>query len=76
MVICKSILQTDSMYQLLTLVVFLILSAKPIGCKRIYNAKLKSDGSKNAIRSLVALGNQREYRIDQDETFAPVAKIP
>ncbi|KAK9108026.1 hypothetical protein Syun_024037 [Stephania yunnanensis] len=49
---------------------------KPIGCKRVYSIKLRSDGSLDRYKAkLVALGNRQEYGVDYEETFAPVAKM-
>ena len=43
---------------------FLAPHIKPIGCKWIYNVKLKSNGSLDRFKArLVALGNQREYGV-------------
>ena len=48
----------------------------PIGCKWVHTVKLKADGSLDGYKArLVALGNNQEYRLDYDETFAPVAKM-
>ena len=49
---------------------------KPIGSKWIYTVKLKSDGSLDRYKSrLVALGNNQEYGLNYEETFALVAKM-
>ena len=48
-----------------------------VGCKWIYKIKTCSDGSIKHYKSrLVAKGFTQEYRIDYEETFAPVACIP
>jgi hypothetical protein len=42
----------------------------------VYSLKLQSDGSLDRYKAkLVALGNQQEYGVDYEETFAPVAKM-
>lgn len=48
----------------------------PIGCKWVYTIELKANGSldRHKARS-VALGNNQEYGLDYDETFALVAKM-
>ena len=41
-------------------------NVKPIGSKWVHTVKLKSDGS---------LDHKQEYGLDNEETFAPVAKM-
>ena len=47
-----------------------------VGCKWIYKIKTRSDGSIERYKTcLVAKGFTREYGIDYEETFTPVARI-
>ena len=47
-----------------------------VGCKWIYKIKTHSDKSIEHYKAhLVAKGFTQEYRIDYEETFAPVARI-
>ena len=47
-----------------------------VGCKWIYKIKTRSDGSIKRYKvCLVAKGFTQEYKIDYEETFAPVARI-
>ena len=49
---------------------------KTIGCKWVYSIKLSSDGTLDRYKArLVALGKKKEYGVDHEETFAPVAKM-
>ncbi|XP_037496042.1 uncharacterized mitochondrial protein AtMg00820-like [Jatropha curcas] len=51
-------------------------NVKPIGCKWVYSVKRRSDGTLDRYKArLVALGNKQKYRVDYEETFAPVAKM-
>ena len=51
-------------------------NVKAIGCKWIYSIKLHSDGTLDLYKArLVVLGNKQEYRVDYEETFAPIAKM-
>lgn len=47
-----------------------------IGSKWVYSIKIKSDGTLDRYKAhLIAQGYKHEYRIDYEETFAPVAKM-
>ena len=47
-----------------------------VGCKWIYKIKTRSDGFIERYKArLVVKGFTHEYRIDYEETFAPVARI-
>ena len=51
-------------------------SVKPLGSKFVFSIKLRFDGSIDRHKAqLVVLGNKQEYGLDDDETFAPVAKM-
>ena len=48
----------------------------PLGCKWVYSVKVQSDGSLDRYKArLVALGNNQEYGVNYEETFALVAKM-
>ena len=48
----------------------------PLGCKWVYSVKVRSDGSLDRYKArLVALGNNQEYGVNYEETFAPMAKM-
>ncbi|RVW88091.1 Retrovirus-related Pol polyprotein from transposon RE2 [Vitis vinifera] len=48
----------------------------PLGCKWVYLVKVRSDGSLDLYKArLVALGNNQEYGVNYEETFALVAKM-
>ncbi|RVW70781.1 Retrovirus-related Pol polyprotein from transposon RE2 [Vitis vinifera] len=48
----------------------------PLGCKWVYSVKVRSDGSLDRYKArLVTLGNNQEYGVNYEETFAPVAKM-
>jgi len=54
----------------------LLLRRKAIGCKWLFTTKYKADGSLERHKAgLVALGNRQTYGIDNQETFAHVAKM-
>ncbi|RVW59566.1 Retrovirus-related Pol polyprotein from transposon RE2 [Vitis vinifera] len=47
-----------------------------LGCKWIYLVKVRSDGSLDRYKArLVALGNNQEYGVNYEDTFAPEAKM-
>ena len=47
-----------------------------VGCKWIYKIKTHSNGSIEHYKSrLIAKGFTQEYKIDCEETFAPIARI-
>ncbi|RVW47642.1 Retrovirus-related Pol polyprotein from transposon RE1 [Vitis vinifera] len=51
-------------------------TVKPIGRKWVFSGKLHSDGSLDPYKArLVAMGNKQEFRVDYEETFAPIAKM-
>lgn len=57
-------------------VVLCSVMVKPIRCKWTFSIKINSDGLLNRYKAwLVALSNRREYGIDYDETFSPIAKM-
>ena len=48
----------------------------PLGRKWVYSIKVRSDGSLDHYKAqLVALGNNKEYGVNYEETFAPMAKM-
>ncbi|XP_040994046.1 uncharacterized mitochondrial protein AtMg00820-like [Juglans microcarpa x Juglans regia] len=48
----------------------------PLGCKWVYLVKVHSNGSLDRYKArLVALGNNQEYGVNYEETFAHVAKM-
>ncbi|XP_034701067.1 uncharacterized mitochondrial protein AtMg00820-like [Vitis riparia] len=48
----------------------------PLGCKGVYSVKVRFDGSLDRYKvRLVALGNNQEYGVKYEETFAPMAKM-
>ncbi|RVX22750.1 Retrovirus-related Pol polyprotein from transposon TNT 1-94 [Vitis vinifera] len=48
----------------------------PLGCKRVYSVKVQSNGSLDRYKArLVALGNNQEYGVNYEETFASVVKM-
>ena len=49
---------------------------KPISCKWVYKIKTRPDGSIERYKvRLVVWGFSKQYGLDYDETFIPVAKI-
>ena len=49
---------------------------KLVGCKWIFTAKYKADGSVERYKAhLVGKGFTQSYGIDYQETFAPIAKL-
>ena len=48
----------------------------PLGCKWVYSIKVHSVGSLDRYKAqLVVLGNNQEFGVNYEETFAPVAKM-
>ena len=48
----------------------------PLGCKRVYSVKVRFDGGLDHYKArLVVLGNNQEYGVNYEETFAHVAKM-
>ena len=57
-------------------IVDLLKIKKTVGCKQVFTVKCKADGSIEKYKArLVANGFTQNYRIDYQETFAPVAKL-
>ncbi|RDX72716.1 hypothetical protein CR513_47754, partial [Mucuna pruriens] len=51
-------------------------SIKPLDNKFVFSIKLRSDGSIDHYKTrLVVLGNKKEYGLDYDKTFSPIAKM-
>ena len=48
---------------------------RAIGSKWVFKQKRNADGSKRFKARLVIKGNEQQYSIDYEETFAPVAKF-
>ena len=49
---------------------------KPVSCKWVFAVKFKGDGSLERYKArLVAKGHTQTYRVDYQETFAPVTKM-
>ncbi|XP_024031087.1 uncharacterized protein LOC112094465 [Morus notabilis] len=47
-----------------------------VGCKWVFSLKYKADGSLERYKArFVAKGYTKTYRVDYQETFAPVAKM-
>ena len=48
----------------------------PLGCKEVYSVKVHSDSSLDHYKArLVVHGNNQEYGVNYEETFAPMAKM-
>ena len=48
----------------------------PLGCKWVYSIKVKYEGSLDRYKAqLVSFGNNQEYGVNYEETFALVAKM-
>jgi hypothetical protein len=48
----------------------------PLGCKRVYYIKVKSDGNLDRYKTrLVTLRNNQEYGVNYEESFALVDKM-
>jgi len=47
-----------------------------LGCRWVYYVKIKADDSLDKHKAcLVALGNHQQYKVNYEETFAPVPKM-
>ncbi|RVW29721.1 Retrovirus-related Pol polyprotein from transposon RE1 [Vitis vinifera] len=54
----------------------LLVGKRPVGCKLDFHHKYKADGSVERFKArLVARGFTQSYGIEDQETFAPVAKL-
>lgn len=55
---------------------YLLENKKIVECKWVFTIKYKFDGSIERYKAtLIAQGLTQTYRIDHEETFAPIAKL-